>query len=278
MRCLQCGKEIPEGRKFCSSSCSAKYNNVRRQRKPWTEEQKQRIRRPRKEVVCKYCGKPGKSVCDECRPYIHLQKFVQRLGETEGSLKQRYEKAEESLKNMYLDEKLSTVEIYRKTGISSGEISKYLRRAGIVPRTSLNGQMLAISLGKKRIPEVRDFENFKGIVHRTWFGDDVYLRSSYEKDFAEELDSKKIHYQVEPFQVVYSSSRDGSIHRALPDFYLPETGEIVEIKSYYTLKGKVEEMKDKFREYRNRGYTPKLILEHKEVDIQQITEKTLRSI
>lgn len=139
MRCLQCGKEIPEGRKFCSSSCSAKYNNVRRQRKPWTEEQKKKNRKSGKEVVCKYCGKPGKPVCDECSPYVHLQKFTQRLGETEGSLKQRYKKAEESLKRMYLDENLSTVEIYRKTGISSGEVSKYLRKAGIVPRTSLDG-------------------------------------------------------------------------------------------------------------------------------------------
>ena len=277
MRCLQCGKEIPEGRKFCSSSCSAKYSNVRRQRRPWTEEQHLKNRKPKKEIVCKYCGKPGKQVCDECRPYVHVQAFMQKLGETEGGLKQRYVKAEESLKRMYLEENLSTVEIYKKTGISSGEVSRYLRKAGVIPRTSLEGQKLAISLGKKKIPEIQDFKKFRGIVHKTWFGSNVYLRSSYEKDFAKDLDSKKIFYKVEPFQVVYKLSSDGSIHRSLPDFYLPETNELVEIKSYYTLKGRVEEMKDKFREYLNQGYIPKLILEHKEIDIFQLSENTLHS-
>lgn len=40
--CKQCGKEIPEGRKFCNSSCAAKYNNKHRTRKPWTKEQRKR--------------------------------------------------------------------------------------------------------------------------------------------------------------------------------------------------------------------------------------------
>ena len=45
--CKCCGKEIPEGRKFCNSSCAAKYNNKHRTRKPWTEEQKRKIRKER---------------------------------------------------------------------------------------------------------------------------------------------------------------------------------------------------------------------------------------
>lgn len=38
--CLQCGKEIPKNRKFCSSSCSASYNNRKREKR--TEESKKK--------------------------------------------------------------------------------------------------------------------------------------------------------------------------------------------------------------------------------------------
>ena len=41
-RCLYCNAEIPEGRKFCSSSHSAKYNNSKRKKLTNT---------------CSYCGK-----------------------------------------------------------------------------------------------------------------------------------------------------------------------------------------------------------------------------
>ena len=50
---------------------------------------------------------------------------------------------------------------------------------------------------------------------------------------------------------------------AIPDFYLPRTNEIVEIKSTWTYNK--QEMNDKFEAYRNLGYIPKLILDRKEV-------------
>lgn len=68
--CLQCGKEIPEGKKFCNSSCSAKYNNSRRVRKPWTQEQREKASKSSSEAAkvrlalkdytkyrCSVCGK-----------------------------------------------------------------------------------------------------------------------------------------------------------------------------------------------------------------------------
>ena len=60
--CLNCGKEIKNGKKFCNSSCAAKYNNKNRK---LTEETKKKIsnslKRPKKEkiqyeCVCLQCG------------------------------------------------------------------------------------------------------------------------------------------------------------------------------------------------------------------------------
>lgn len=68
--CKKCGKDIPVGYKFCSRSCSAKYNNVVRCRKPWSAESKKRqsdrflgkgfgryVKAGYKEYTCRYCGK-----------------------------------------------------------------------------------------------------------------------------------------------------------------------------------------------------------------------------
>lgn len=63
--CLQCGKELKNGqKKFCSSSCSAKYNNRGRKH---SEETKQKISKSlsKKELVkeryCLQCGKELKN-------------------------------------------------------------------------------------------------------------------------------------------------------------------------------------------------------------------------
>jgi hypothetical protein len=50
----------------------------------------------------------------------------------------------------------------------------------------------------------------------------------------------------------------------VPDFYLPDSNTIVEIKSLYWLRP--EEMRNKRDAYLNLGYKFKLILEHQEVE------------
>ena len=49
---------------------------------------------------------------------------------------------------------------------------------------------------------------------------------------------------------------------AIPDFYLPETNTIVEIKSNYFYDE--QNMLDKHKEYKRHGYNFKLILEREE--------------
>lgn len=275
-KCLNCGKEIPEGRKFCSSSCSAKYNNVRRQRRPWTEEQKQKVRHTYR---CPYCGKESNNVrgCSDCLPFVRKLKWISKLTDIQGPLKTRYKTAIGCLKRLYFDENLSTTEIFRKTGISDASVSKHLREAGFEIRTPVEGLSIALQSGKRTVVLPKNNFRFKTQEHLTWSGKKVFLRSSYEADFAFKLDEEKVEYEVENLRIRYWDSFRGKFRVAVPDFYLPKTGEIVEIKSYFTLKGRVQELKDKFKAYREAGYVPKLILEHREVFLEKLEEHTLHS-
>lgn len=107
--------------------------------------------------------------------------------------------------------------------------------------------------------------------YTTWNNKEFYLRSSYELDFAKELDEKKIDYDVECLRIKYFDTQTNKYRCAIPDFYLPETNTIVEIKSDYTYNQ--QNMKDKFAAYKNLGYNCKLILEHKEVEIKEILRR-----
>lgn len=107
--------------------------------------------------------------------------------------------------------------------------------------------------------------------HTTWTGEDVFLRSSYETDYANWLDENQISYSVEELRIEYYDSQQDKTRIAIPDFYISSTNEIIEIKSDYTLD--IQEMLDKFEAYKNKGYIPKLVLEGKEVDIYRIEEE-----
>lgn len=52
---------------------------------------------------------------------------------------------------------------------------------------------------------------------------------------------------------------------AIPDFYIPSTNTIIEIKSSWTLDE--QNMKDKMKAYLDLGYNFKLICDHKEIII-----------
>jgi hypothetical protein len=101
--------------------------------------------------------------------------------------------------------------------------------------------------------------------HITWNNKEIYYRSSYELDYAICLDKLKLDYEVESLRIKYFDSILNEYRCAIPDFYIPYTNEVIEIKSTYTLD--IQNMKDKFKAYIELGYKPKLILEHKEINI-----------
>ena len=101
----------------------------------------------------------------------------------------------------------------------------------------------------------------------------MYLRSSYEEDYAQLLDASKIKYEVEKLRIEYYDSQEQEKRTAIPDFYLVDTNTIVEIKSSWTLD--VINMLDKLKAYKELGYKFKLILDHKEVDIYSLLDKPI---
>lgn len=301
MKCLQCGKEIPEGKKFCNSSCAAKYNNAKRNRKPWTEEQRiafsnrlklgndlKRVERgrerrylnteekfsksrvPKIEAACKYCGKPsGKyRVCDECRPYIQNRAAFKKVGiPEEGSLSERFRVFIDILKVKYFEENLGLSGMSQELGLNQTTIREAFKKAGIPLRSIGEGTRVAIEEGRLDPGSSRRFHTG---VHISWQGYECKYRSSWELKFMEELDAKKVPYIFEFKWIKYWNSENKREQLALPDFYLPETNEIIELKSEYSIYGKVQELKDKFRAYKDLGYKPKLLLDWKYVDLEEL--------
>ena len=74
--CKKCGREIPEHKKFCSQSCSATYNNLKRG--PMSDETKAKISKTLKSsVVYKVVSK----ICPICgKEFIQPRKKNGRLG------------------------------------------------------------------------------------------------------------------------------------------------------------------------------------------------------
>lgn len=271
--CKYCGKEISDKKKFCNSSCAAKYNNVHRVRKPWTEEQRQEVRKPRVEQVCKYCGKPtGRLVfpgrqktgtCGECSAYVKVNLY-EKLGLLEGSLKDRYFKAQEIFKSYYFIDQMSLPEIQEITGVDWGIIRGFLTLDGSKLRSKGEAEKVALIKGRRNL--TGHDPKYRTGKHISWQNQEYFFRSSWEEDYMSLLDDRKIRYIYEPFRLWYFDSNLQVNRVAIPDFYLPETNEIVEIKSSWTYAGQEQCMKDKFKAYREAGYVPKLILDWKIVD------------
>lgn len=174
--------------------------------------------------------------------------------------------------DLYWIEGKSLLELGKMFGFSDGRMPSYLFKILEIPlRTLSQATSNSIKLGKLKIVSDKNcgiIKNIKQSWHETWNGEKVYLRSSYELDYAKELDFNRVKYCVEYLKVEYYDSILNKMRIAIPDFYLPDTNEIVEIKSDFTLN--IQEMIDKFNKYKELGYFPKLILEHEEVDLFNI--------
>lgn len=281
--CKQCGKEIPEGRKFCNSSCAAKYNNKHRTRKPWTEEQKKRIslkmklnfdaKRQRKKYNsdgtlklkhCIYCGKVSGThrVCEECSSYSKPS-IYRKLHLTEGSLRSRFETAKDLVRGWYFRDKQSIPEIREHTGLHFGTIRYLLTVDGEATRNKSESNKNAIEQG--RLLHHPCSPCYKSGKHKTWEGQVYTFRSSWEEKYMQELDEKKISYLYEPFSIRYFDTVQKKERIAIPDFFFPETNTILELKSSWTYDE--QNMQDRFKSYREKGYKAKLLLDWQEVSL-----------
>ena len=159
-------------------------------------------------------------------------------------------------------------DLYWNKGYSCGEIGRMFDYSDNIQHIFkyLNIPKRSIS-DMKKVSILRGISNlsnksncYKQAWHISWNGKEVYLRSSYELEYAKYLDEQKINYEVESIRIKYFDSTRNSYRCAIPDFYLPDTNTLVEIKSSWTYNE--QEMFDKYNEYIKQGFNFKLILDH----------------
>ena len=115
---------------------------------------------------------------------------------------------------------------------SSRTMDIIFRIFDIESRTFSESQTLAIELERASAPLGNVY---KTIYHTSWFNETFCLRSSYEEDYAKFLDQNKVKYFVEHMRIKYFDFTEERYRIAIPDFYLPESNTIVEVKSTYWL-------------------------------------------
>ena len=239
--------------------------------KPIRVQERTKIQKNIKDTIvvsyCKYCGaEKGKCLRPEiCKHYQLLPKMIKYFGfdqNTLGSIEfyAEYDRVVNFVYDLYWNQKMSIQQIkeYVNYPSSAGALSHFLYK--IIPIRNLSQSVQnAIAVGRLKLSAIETAQ-FKTGFHKTWQNKTIFFRSSYEEDYCKELDVLKIPYDVETLIIEYYDSQQKHMRFAFPDFYLPEQNLIVEVKSAFTID--VQNMKDKFLQYKALGYNVDLLYEH----------------
>lgn len=258
--------------RFCSKKCASIFSS-NNNRKETNEKISKKLKgfkfdNGNKIKIIKYCISCNQHIesrskyCKDCKNFCSYQKLFKKLNINDTNLKIANNKSLKLLKEEYFDNELSLLEIREKYGIQLNTVHFYFKKNGISLRELGESISLSYKNGKSK---PKPHGPYKEGYHATWDNKQVYLRSSYEFNYAKQLDDYKIRYEVENIRIRYYDSIEQKERTSIPDFYLPDLNMLVEIKSNYTIN--VQNMKDKFKEYKKLGYKTKLILEGKDVII-----------
>lgn len=267
MNCENCQNEhertYGSGR-FCSAKCARGFS-TKEKRSLINEKVSLKLKKDPIKKLCNSCdilifkGKNSK-YCEECKTYNRYRSFYKKLGiDGNTNLKELNNKALNKIKDLYFKNKKSLIIIRNEYKIQFNTIFNFFRLNGIKLRD--NSESGVIAYEKNRLnPSSNKIYNSN--YHFSWNGKYVYLRSSYELHYAMILDKEKIDYEVEFLRIKYFDTIDKKERIAIPDFYLPESNTLVEIKSSYTLNE--INMKDKIKSYIENGFNFKLYVDKKE--------------
>lgn len=278
MICPKCN-EIHEGNFgsgiFCSRSCanSRKISGVKLVKcNKCKKELRVDIRTPNSQILCYECRSPKEKIkkrCKKCgelscpRPDLckkSIKILVRYFGfDTSclGSLKylEEFSRVIKLLEEEYLETSLGFLE--KKYGYPNSYLQKLFVTLGLKRRTQLEGSKKKIL--EEGVSKTTKNINYKQGWHETWEGKRVFLRSSYEFRFAEELDKKKVSYEVEYLRLIYWDTQLHKERLAIPDFFLPKENKVVEIKAEKSIYYDELNMKDKEKAYRAHGYDFELV-------------------
>lgn len=287
--CKKCGKEFEvslyANNNYICDECSGFISKIIHINDKRNRKHTNHIRRLKKvEKTCKVCGSKYLQGfgCqnDFCKKHDirQFRSFIKYFGFDETKLgtlevETEFNRVRDMLYDLYWNQHLSSIDICKKFNYPnvSNLLDKPFKYLGIPHKSLSEAGKECYFMGRTNPPVTT---SFKDAWHNTWDGREVYLRSSYETDYANKLDEDKIYYEVESLRIKYFDSIRSEYRCAIPDFYIPSENTLIEIKSVYTLGGKegIINLKDKFNAYEKLGYKYKLILEHKEADINSLPE------
>lgn len=269
--CIKCGKKIIVGNHATPSKCRCNECGIDNRKK-----QKGNLIKKKYNNKCKICGSElddyGKCINNICKniklTYLQISILINNFNG---------DKSKIGTSEIFLEiEKIRKIlyHLYWECGFSSIDIAKYFnytKKHSIIQESFkyLNIPTRSLSLATRNAIFNGKLNNniinrYISSWHKTWDGFDVFLRSSYEMDFAKELDNKKIHYEVETLKIKYFDTQKNIYRCAIPDFYIPSTNTIIEVKSYYTTD--IKNLCDKENEYKKLGYNYYLMFEHEKFD------------
>lgn len=227
-----------------------------------------------KKKICKICGvydhlKP--EICKKKALILALIKYCgfdkNKLGTIE--VYNEFERIKKMLEYDYYENKMCLGDIAKKYNHNVGSnFGKIMYSLGIKLRNFSESLINYVETSPNYIVPHCNKTHFKHGWHTTWNGKQVYFRSNNELVYAKELDERKINYDMEKLRIKYFDSIDNKMRNAIPDFYIPSTNTIVEIKGSYLLS--IQNMKDKVKAYKEKGYNFKFILDFKEVDLNSL--------
>lgn len=256
-KCISCGKEIQIPLKASSKVCKCLECKTKFKHKCsicGTE-----FEGAKHKSICNnpFCQKHGIQQFRTLIKYFHFDSS--KLGTEE--VQKEFYRVRDVLEDLYWNQHVSTAELCKMFNYPRpANIGKVFSYLGISTKTLSYATKENILEGRFNVPSCNTFHKE---WHTTWNKKKVYLRSSYELDFAKELDEKKIDYEVETLRIVYYDSQQQKMRVAIPDFYIPKENLIVEIKSSFTLDER--NMQDKKKSYLEQGFNFKLVCDHEEM-------------
>lgn len=275
-KCIDCGKEIKIYSRASDKTCRCekckklhtKYIKHSIITEYELDKNNRKTVKERKEIKCKICGKFGCTKCSKKYQITGFKKLIKYFGFDESKLGtpevwDEYNRIRDMLIDLYHNQKESLCSIGKKFNYDPANLAKTFKSFEIPRRNNSEANKIALLTHRAEIRDTRGFAKHQW--HTTWNNKKFYLRSSYELDYAKELDEKQIDYEVEKIRIKYWDSQRKKFRCAVPDFYIPLENLIVEIKSEYILDK--QNMIDKKNAYIEQGYKFKLICDHIEIEI-----------
>lgn len=261
--CPICGGIIPykkRKQKTCSSECGATLRAKNGQH-TYKNKDNDTI-----ECVCRYCGKICKNN-NSLRNHERLCKLnPNRQILTHNNL-EKYNSQIHVGKRIAWNKGL-TKETDERVLKSSETFKKLIETGKYIYKRTKHTEEFKEKLRRLQKETNYGHKHYIKDIHTSWNGYQFVSRSSYELDYANILDAQQINYEYEAFRIKYYDTYLEVERTSIPDFYLPDSNTIVEIKSTYTLN--VQNMKDRVKAYRELGYNFILMLNKKEVNIDDM--------